>query len=63
MFYIQSKSWLSFQQKIETSNGKSNMTTMFGVDKIPTDNLVSLIAPSLSANFQPNLQPTALYQH
>ena len=40
MFYMQSKSWLSFQQKMETSKGKSNMTTMFGVDKIPTDNLV-----------------------
>jgi len=40
MFYMQSKSWLSFQQKMETSKGESNMTTMFGVDKIPTDNLV-----------------------
>ena len=40
MFYMQSKSWLSFQQKMETSKGKSNMTTMFGVNKIPTDNLV-----------------------
>jgi hypothetical protein len=40
MFYMQSKSWLSFQRKMETSKGKSNMTTMFGVNKIPTDNLV-----------------------
>jgi len=40
MFYMQSKSWLSFQRKMETSKGKSNITTMFGVNKIPTDNLV-----------------------
>jgi len=40
MFYMQSPSWLSFQKKMETSKGKSNMTTIFGVDKIPTDNLV-----------------------
>jgi Fe2+ or Zn2+ uptake regulation protein len=40
MFYMQSKSWLSFQRKMETSKGRSNMTTIFGVDKIPTDNLV-----------------------
>jgi len=40
MFYMQSPSWLSFQKKMETSKGISNMTTIFGVDKIPTDNLV-----------------------
>jgi len=40
MFYMQSKSWLSFQQKMETSKGSNNVSTIFGVDKIPTDNLV-----------------------
>jgi hypothetical protein len=44
MFYMQSKSWLSFQRKMETSKGKSNITTMFGVNKIPTDNLVRELA-------------------
>ncbi len=43
MFYMQSPSWLSFQKKIETSKGISNMTTIFGVNKIPTDNLVRKI--------------------
>ena len=43
MFYMQSKSWLSFQRKMETSKGNSNMTTIFGVDNIPTDNLVRSI--------------------
>ena len=37
---MQSPSWLSFQKKMKTSKGISNMTTIFGVDKIPTDNLV-----------------------
>ena len=40
MFYMQSKSWLSFQRKMETDKGSNNVTTIFGVDKIPTDNLV-----------------------
>jgi len=43
MFYMQSPSWLSFQKKMETSKGISNMTTIFGVNKIPTDNMVRKI--------------------
>ena len=47
MFYMQSPSWLSFQKKMEDSKGISNMTTLFGVDKIPTDNLVRKVADTI----------------
>ena len=47
MFYMQSPSWLSFQKKMEETKGISNMTTLFGVDKIPTDNLVRKIVDTI----------------
>ena len=47
MFYMQSPSWLSFQKKMEDTKGISNMTTLFGVDKIPTDNLVRKIVDTI----------------
>ena len=48
MFYMQSPSWLSFQRNIEESKGISNMTTIFSVDKIPTDNLVRDIVDTIN---------------
>jgi hypothetical protein len=47
MFYMQSSSWLSYQQKMEETKGISNMTTLFGVDKIPTDNLVRKVVDTI----------------
>ena len=47
MFYMQSPSWLSFQKKMEDTKGISNMTTLFGVDKIPTDNLVRKVVDTI----------------
>jgi len=38
IFYFQSKSWLSFQRKMDTNKGSSNAKTMFGITDIPSDN-------------------------
>jgi len=38
IFYFQSKSWLSFQRKMDTNKGSSNAKTIFGITDIPSDN-------------------------
>jgi len=47
MFYMQSPSWLDYQKSMEESKGNSNMTTLFGVPKIPTDNLVRKVVDTI----------------
>jgi hypothetical protein len=38
VFFMQSPSFLSAQRALETGRGQSNCQTLFGIDKIPTDN-------------------------
>lgn len=38
MFFMQSASFLSFQRALEKGQGRSNRRTLFGVEKIPSDN-------------------------
>ena len=57
VFFTQSPSFLSHQQSMQYSKGNSNATTIFGVEKIPTDNWIrSLLDPvpswSLSGVFR-----------
>jgi hypothetical protein len=40
MFFMQSGSFLSFQRKLETGQGRSNCQTLFGIEKIPSDNYI-----------------------
>lgn len=40
VFFSQSPSFLSDQQSMHKSKGSSNATTIFGIDKIPTDNWI-----------------------
>jgi hypothetical protein len=37
-FYLQCPSFLSYQQAMETDQGNNNARTLFGIEKIPTDN-------------------------
>jgi hypothetical protein len=37
MFFMQSESFLDFQRKVAESRHTSNLSSLFGVDKIPTD--------------------------
>jgi len=51
VFFTQSSSFLSFQNSMEKTKGKSNAQTLFAMDKIPSDNhirdLMDVVAPSL----------------
>src|SRR5471032_837756 len=40
MFFMQSASFLAFQRSLENKRRRSNCQTLFGIDKIPSDNYV-----------------------
>ena len=40
MFFMQRASFLSFQRKLEKGQGRSNCQTLFGIEKIPSDNYI-----------------------
>lgn len=53
VFFTQCPSFLAYQRLFETNRGKSNATTLFGIEKIPCDNQIrSLLDP---------IRPEALY--
>ncbi len=40
MFFTQNASFLSFQRALEKGQGRSNLETLFGIGKIPSDNYI-----------------------
>src|SRR6204780_3584537 len=40
MFFMQSASFLSFQRALENGQGRSNCQSLFGIEKIPSDNYI-----------------------
>jgi hypothetical protein len=40
MFFMQSASFLTFQRALEKGQGRSNCQTLFGIDRIPSDNYI-----------------------
>src|SRR3974377_597638 len=40
MFFMQSASFLSFQRTLEKGQGRSNCQSLFGIEKIPSDNYI-----------------------
>src|SRR5215468_7157618 len=40
MFFMQSVSFLAFQRRLEQGHGRSNCQTLFGIEKIPSDNYI-----------------------
>ena len=40
MFFMQSASFLNFQRTLEKGRGRSNCQTLFGIEKIPSDNYI-----------------------
>jgi hypothetical protein len=40
MFFMQSVSFLAFQRVLEKGRGRSNCQTLFGIEKIPSDNYI-----------------------
>lgn len=51
MFFSQSPSFLAYQQEMEQAQGRSNAGSLFGIEKIPSDNqirnLLDPVAPEL----------------
>jgi hypothetical protein len=40
MFFMQSASFLSFQRRLEKGHGRSNCQSLFGIERIPSDNYI-----------------------
>ena len=66
MFFMQSASFLSFQRTLEKGQGRSNCQTLFGIEKIPSDNYIrdmldgadpALLAPCFQRTEQLVLEP------
>jgi hypothetical protein len=66
MFFMQSASFLSFQRTLEKGQGRSNCQTLFGIEKIPSDNYIrgildeadpALLAPCFQRTEQLLLEP------
>jgi DDE family transposase len=66
MFFMQSASFLSFQRTLEKGQGRSNCQTLFGIEKIPSDNYIrdmldgvdpGLLAPCFERMEQLLLEP------
>ena len=54
LFFMQSESFLSHQRRLEQGHGTSNCHTLFGMNKIPTDNYIRLMLDPVSPE---TLQP------
>ena len=50
MFCMQSNSFLSFQRRMESKEGRNNASSLFGVDKIPSDNHIRDILDNINPN-------------
>ena len=54
LFFMQSPSFLAHQRRLEEGQGRSNCQTLFGLDKIPSDNHVrALLDPIDPDHFHP----------
>lgn len=55
VFFMQSPSFLAHQRDMQQKKGKDNVTTLFAVDKIPSDNQIrALLDPITPSHFQAN---------
>ena len=50
MFFMQSQSFLEYQRQLQSRSGKDNVQSIFGVDKIPSDQQIRNILDLISAN-------------
>ena len=54
LFFMQSPSFLAHQRRLEEGQGRSNCQTLFGLDRIPSDNHVrALLDPVNPDHFHP----------
>ena len=66
MFFMQSASFLSFQRALERGHGRSNCQSLFGIERIPSDNYIrdmldgadsALLAPCFERTEELLLEP------
>jgi hypothetical protein len=50
VFWFQSSSWLNFQNEMQTATGLSNLKTLLGCNRVPTDNHIRNILDSINPN-------------
>ena len=50
MFFMQSQSFLEYQRQLQSRSGKDNVHSIFGVEKIPSDQQIRNILDLVSAN-------------
>ena len=50
MFFLQSQSFLEYQRQMQSRSGKDNVQSIFGVEKIPSDQQIRNILDLISAN-------------
>jgi len=62
LFFMQNESFLSFQRAMARSQGRNNAQTLFGIDKIPTDNHIRNMLDGIPSE---SLRPlyNAVYMH
>ena len=54
LFFLQSPSFLAHQRRLEEGQGRSNCQTLFGLDRIPSDNHIrALLDPVSPDHFHP----------
>src|SRR3954467_12104462 len=54
LFFLQSPSFLAHQRRVGAGQGRSNCQTLFGLDRIPSDNHIrALLDPISPAHFHP----------
>jgi hypothetical protein len=54
LFFMQSPSFLAHQRRLEEGQGRSNCQTLFGLDRIPSDNHIrALLDPVSPDHFHP----------
>src|SRR3954453_2936151 len=54
LFFLQSPSFLAHQRRLEAGQGRSNCQTLFGLDRVPSDNHIrALLDPVSPGHFHP----------
>jgi hypothetical protein len=48
LFFLQSPSFLAHQRRLEAGQGRSNCQTLFGLDRVPSDNHIRVLLDPVS---------------
>jgi hypothetical protein len=54
LFFLQSPSFLAHQRRLEEGQGRSNCQTLFGLDRIPSDNHIRALLDPVSPDHFPS---------